>query len=149
MRSVPERQAPLPSPPSPAPVSSHLPKHHRIVRARTLSSRLTLHTAAAVEPTARLTLSHFPPTAPASATTAVGSRSTPSDLSPPSDGRPLLSTLLSAAPPYLTRPLPLVHRSFHFLLLALHLTFPCPRVRPGCRTRCNSSRPRCTSNTPV
>lgn len=126
--------------------SSHRPRAHAHLALH--ASRLTPQ-----QSTVRLTLSpRSPPTAPASATSAppsVGSRSTPSHLCPPSDGRPSLSTLLSSAPPYLTRPLPLVHHSFHFLLLALPLTFLCPRVRPGCRTRCTSPRPRCTSNTPV
>ena len=99
------------SPPSPAPVSSHLSKHHRIVQlvassARARSphpSRFTPHTAAVHSPTDSLT-SFPPPTAPASATSAppsVGSRSTPSHLCPPSDGRPSLSTLLSLLLPHI------------------------------------------------
>lgn len=70
----------------PPPCSSHLSKHpvahlsHRLsVRARTLSSRFTLHASLHTpQSTARPTdsLSHSPHRAPTSATTAVGSRST-------------------------------------------------------------------------
>ena len=157
-------------PPSPAPVSSHLPKHHRsivqLVASRTLAFTPTNFTpqsavhrpqttdhrpqpartacltlSPSLPPPHRTNLCHHRPSGPG--------RHHRTSESPPSDGRPSLSTLLSSAPPYLTRPLPLVHHSFHFLLLALPLTFLCPRVRPGCRTRCTSPRPRCTSNTPV
>lgn len=137
-------------PPSPAPVSSHLPKHHRSIvqlvassaRARSpRPARFTPHTAAVHSPTDSLSPRSPPPHQPLPPVhhrpSGPGRHHRTSE-SPPSDGRPSLSTLLSSAPPYLTRPLPLVHHSFHFLLLALPLTFLCPRVRPGCRTRCNS-----------
>ena len=108
------------------------------------SSARTLHASASrftPQPTTarQLTLPLVlpPPHQPLPPPSGPGRHATPLPSSPATAG-PRYPLLLSAAPPYLTRPLPLVHHSFHFLLLALPDTFLCPRVRPGCRTRCNS-----------
>ena len=109
-------------------MSSHLSKHRQLVA----SSARTLHASASrftPQPTTArqltLTLVLPPPHQPLPPPSGPGRHATPLPSSPATAG-PRYPLLLSAAPPYLTRPLPLVHHSFHFLLLALLNYIPLP-----------------------